>query len=149
MWSHYAQKHQGLCFAFEVKSDIFVDVRYTQERLFPEITNETFFNFVGEDQMQDLFGTKHTHWAYEEEVRTFVDLSDKNPDDEGRHFFEFENDIQLRKVYLGPDTYWGKTDIEDVLTDKSITIIPTRRAFRHFKVVRQKDQELWKLRAKQ
>jgi Protein of unknown function (DUF2971) len=147
MWSHYAQMHKGLCLAFEVNSDKFVDVRYLQERLFPDIANETFSDFVGEDQMPDLFGTKHTHWAYEEEVRTFVDLRDQEPDVNGRYFFDFGNDIRLRKVYLGPDTQWGKTDVEDFLKDKSIPVIPTRRSFQHFKVVRQKDQNEWKLRA--
>ena len=147
MWSHYAKIHTGLCLAFDVNPEVYFDIRYTQERLFPGITNATFFDHIGEDQLQDLFGTKHTHWAYEEEVRTIVDLSKHKPDENGRHFFGFGNDIKLKKVYLGPDTYWGKQDVVDAIQDKSIPVTQTRRAFQHFNVVRQRNQKLWKLRA--
>ena len=73
-------------------------------------------------------------------------LANQAPDSSGRHFFGFGQDIKLREVYLGPETFLGKKDVEEVLGDQSIPVIPTRRAFQRFNVVRQRDEILWKLR---
>ena len=33
LWSHYAEKHKGVCFGFDIPDDVLLPVRYTGARL--------------------------------------------------------------------------------------------------------------------
>jgi hypothetical protein len=58
MWSHYADRHEGICFEFDTQYEPFaraINVRYERERPRPEY-NATIF-------------TKQLDWGYEREWR--------------------------------------------------------------------------------
>ncbi|EBA16230.1 hypothetical protein RSK20926_20930 [Roseobacter sp. SK209-2-6] len=143
MWSHYADKHKGVCFAFDVNAEESFNVTYSSERFYPGITNENFFQHVSENRMEELFGTKSIEWAYEQEVRLMVPLEGKEPDCDGNFFFGFGGDLCLREVYLGQNSKLTIEDIEEVTQGMNVEVIPTRRAFRTFSVVKQKKKNLW------
>ncbi len=142
MWSHYAQKHTGVCYGFDVDPETFVDVRYVSERLYPDLTPQNFFEHIGENQMVDLFATKFIHWSYEEEVRLLVSFSTSVPDDE-LIFHEFSESMILRQVIVGPNSDIKVADLAEVVSDTNVEVFKSRLAFQTFQVVRQNNRSLW------
>jgi len=85
MWSHYAQKHFGVCLKYDMKKDVSFfytpyEVQYPAK--FPS------FNYFKESGKildrkisglaQHLLATKSTDWKYEEEIRVIKDSLDGN-----------------------------------------------------------------------
>lgn len=74
MWSHYANKHNGICLTFDIRQDenffsstepIFVD--YPEKyplRQYPEVSGD-------KKSIQHLIGTKSKEWQYENEIRLY------------------------------------------------------------------------------
>lgn len=68
MWSHYADKHKGVCLELDVRAcpEFFVyPVKVTYETEYPT------FN-LGEET-HSIFATKYKDWAYEDEIRVLKD----------------------------------------------------------------------------
>ena len=68
LWSHYADKHKGICLGFDVPDSLVMPVTYMATRLplDPETTElnlEFAFQWIS---------TKYEGWAYEEEMRVFT-----------------------------------------------------------------------------
>jgi Protein of unknown function (DUF2971) len=96
-WSHYADRHKGICLGFEVSgsADRFGNVRYEPRKgPFPEKRDQSF--------MWDLLRTKFTAWDREREWRVFIELNEFTSI-EGRdlYFKDFDDDLVLREVLLG------------------------------------------------
>jgi Protein of unknown function (DUF2971) len=96
-WSHYADRHKGICLGFDVSgaADRFGNVRYEPRKgPLPEKRDELF--------MWDLLRTKFTAWHQEREWRVFMELTDPTSID-GRdlYFKEFDDNLVLRDVLLG------------------------------------------------
>ena len=69
MWSHYADKHQGVCVEFRPRyhEDPFariVQVTYPQK--YPSI------KLCEEDRIEEMFAAKSKHWEYEKEWRVIL-----------------------------------------------------------------------------
>jgi hypothetical protein len=69
MWSHYALDHKGYCLEFEANDQTVVfgeaqKVQYSE--LYPHVD---FFNTPNDIQVDRIFLTKHSGWAYEQEWR--------------------------------------------------------------------------------
>jgi hypothetical protein len=65
MWSHYAEKHQGVCLGFDVADHLLMPVIYSERRL--ELTNVKPFQELvyTEELMRHLLSTKSAGWSYE------------------------------------------------------------------------------------
>jgi hypothetical protein len=142
LWSHYAEKHTGVCYGFDVDPAKFVDVRYVSERLYPNITLDNFFNHISQAQMTDLFATKFIHWNYEEEVRLLIPIPENVPNDE-LHFYPFSEAMRLKQVIVGAKSEIRRDEVEAAVTEESIEIFKARLAFQRFSVVKQNDRSLW------
>jgi hypothetical protein len=105
IWAHYADKHQGICLVFEIPPitgdggrDIAKKVTYISRRLrFPS----EFLSLPQSRQLRyvnRILFTKFNHWAYEKEIRVWGRLSNE---EDGLHFFEFENRMRLIEVRVG------------------------------------------------
>lgn len=69
MWSHYAHDHQGYCLEFEA-TDHTVMFGEAQPVLYrDDYPIVDFFNTPNEEQVDLIFLTKYTGWAYEQEWR--------------------------------------------------------------------------------
>lgn len=69
MWSHYANKHQGVCLESEVKPNALSD-RYIVERINYSKTLPNLLNTNSSDEQAKTFLlTKIRPWKYEKEVR--------------------------------------------------------------------------------
>lgn len=118
MWAHYANDHKGVCIGFDVRADDFISesknvvpvqfgsVVYTtnppnklalqnQPTLAESITHFDASNF---DFIRKAFLQKSTHWAYEEEVRWVVKMSDAKV---AELELELKGNKYLRKLPLG------------------------------------------------
>lgn len=136
MWSHYAGRHHGICLGFDFEEGIAKDISYVDERIaFPlDDLNSTAFD---EEAMEKLLYTKFQHWAYEEEVRAYVDL-DPSEKEDGIFYYPFDERLRLREVILGPLCAIPIERIKALVYGYSekVFVIKSRLAFKFFKVVR-------------
>src|SRR2546426_4361250 len=67
LWSHYADKHKGICLGFDVVAadENTIYVEYANERLPPPLKLDASFAL-------NLLRTKFAGWEYEGEVRIFA-----------------------------------------------------------------------------
>ena len=128
LWSHYADKHRGVCLGFDVDDGGLKAVNYVAERssLQMPLTKET---------TDELLFTKYRDWHYEEELRHWFDLDER---EDGHYFYPFDGLIQLREVIVGPLCTEPRDRIDEALKGhpKGISVIKARLAFRTFRVVK-------------
>ncbi|MDQ8182581.1 DUF2971 domain-containing protein [Pelagicoccus sp. SDUM812005] len=91
-WSHYADRHKGICLGFEIKDELLEEVHYTHQRIVLD-------KKVSEEEItRRNLVTKYIDWKYEEEYRTFINLGQK---EDGYHFAYFDDGLKLAEVIIG------------------------------------------------
>jgi hypothetical protein len=144
IWSHYADGHRGLCLGFDVPDHLLVNVTYTRNRA---KSDKLFSNdqSVKEREMTRLLSTKFSHWRYENEVRCFLSLDDKDPHN-GYYFYAFSDVLSIKQVLVGADASVSRQEVEKALGDENAHVerIKMRVAFQTFRVVRNRNQSLWR-----
>jgi hypothetical protein len=140
LWSHYASKHRGICLGFKVGDELLQDVQYTKHRLSIRYIDNRPELGLDEGFVRDLIRTKYEHWAYEEEVRAFVEL-DHSTIEAGSYFHPFDDTIALREVIIGPMCELPIERIREVVHSlyDDVTVIKARLAFKWFEVVPDED----------
>ena len=143
LWSHYSDRHRGLCLGFDVPDKLLMNVTYTRKRTTSEklLSND---QSVKEREMKRLLRTKFSHWRYENEVRRVVSLEDKDTHS-GNYFFDFSNELKIRQVLVGAEASISRRKVEKALGDKSgqVERFKTRAAFGTFRVVQNQNHSLW------
>jgi hypothetical protein len=114
LWSHYADKHKGICLGFDLKQNTFEEVEYVDKRLRPELDDEEQFTLPERLQTR-LHLLKASDWRYEEELRILVNLSQPVFEDP-LYFSRFTEDMRLVEVILGQQSGLSVPEIES-LTD--------------------------------
>ncbi|MEQ1489192.1 MAG: DUF2971 domain-containing protein [Terricaulis sp.] len=109
MWSHYADRHRGVCLGCDIPDDAVFEVRYSEERV--PFTRELLSHKDPEEWMKRYLGTKHAAWAEEREVRVICDLDPATVED-GLFFYELDDRIALREVILGVRCSLPKARVE-------------------------------------
>jgi hypothetical protein len=143
-WSHYAAKHTGICLGFDVPDEHLSHVTYSRRRLV--VQTESFRDprqLDAKTAMQFLF-TKYSHWRYENEVRSFVNLNDKDPV-KNMYFADFSDQLRLTTVVVGAQSTITRAIVHSALGELSgkVKIFKARLAFQTFRVVQQRNQKLW------
>jgi hypothetical protein len=143
-WSHYAEKHRGLCLGFDVEDASVGQVSYSRRRLVVEAEKLRDPRQLDPDLARRFLFTKYSHWRYEDEVRCFVTLQDKDPST-GLYFAEFSDSLRLRQVIVGAESTVTRQELRNALGDltETVDVFKTRLAFRSFRVVRQRNERLW------
>lgn len=141
-WSHYADCHQGLCLGFEVTA-LAHKVNYASERLIAKPSAMQSAGAEAEAHVMEILTTKFEHWIYEDEYRVFPQLQE--PDQSGLYFLEFDGQVALREVIVGPRSSINRADVAHALgaLAPQVQSYKARLAFRSFDVVRQKNDRLW------
>jgi hypothetical protein len=143
-WSHYAEKHRGLCLGFDIPNERLSKVIYSRKLL--AVDTERFFPHgqLDYETATKLLLTKYAHWQYESEVRAFVDLQALDPHKK-MYFMQFSDSLRLAQVIVGAESALTRSEIEDALGDLTSTVeaFKARLAFKSFRVVRQRKQESW------
>jgi hypothetical protein len=146
-WSHYADRHKGLCLGFDVPDELLVPVKYRSKRLKPDAQAMKEMQAEGpaaHKMMLNLVTTKFSHWYYENEHRLFVHLEEK--DAGGLYFYDFSDKLALREVIVGSDSTISRAQLKRALSRRTteVAIFKARLAFQSFRVIRQTRDALWK-----
>jgi hypothetical protein len=132
LWSHYADKHRGICLGFDLDSRCAKPVNYLSQRPRLKIP-------PSQKDADQLLYSKFVDWQYEEEWRSWIQI-DEPDSTTGFYFYNFDSHIQLREVIAGPLCAVPQKRIEEVLTgyDRKISPIKARLAFKSFRVVKNR-----------
>ena len=100
MWSHYADRHRGICLGFDVSDEHCQPVTYSKER--PKIAPQCTRSGVelSQEKIIEWLQTKYDGWKYEDEIRVVCPLSHSCVED-GLYFSEFSEKLRLQEVILG------------------------------------------------
>lgn len=96
MWSHYADRHRGVCLAFDVPDTHAFIVLYSDDRI--SFVKDMLGKHNSQKHMERFLGTKHSPWSYEEEIRLFCQL---DQEEGGLYFQPLGTEIKLIEVLLG------------------------------------------------
>jgi hypothetical protein len=129
LWSHYADKHRGICLGFEIDRRGIRAIDYLPTRPVLRVPPNR------KDTNQLLF-TKYSDWSYEEEWRAWIQIDTRDPST-GFYFYTFDGFVRLSKVIAGPLCNIPRSAIKDALKGyaDSINIVKARLAFKTFWVV--------------
>ena len=104
MWSHYAEKHKGMCLGFDVSDEVARPIEYVPapqnvENLM-HAADEEFDSKRGLTVVELMLGAKYDGWSYEQEVREHVRL-DERDEETGQYFIDFSELLVLKEVIAG------------------------------------------------
>jgi hypothetical protein len=136
LWSHYADKHRGICLGFDVPDHLLAPVIYTDKPMKIARDEKSNRPQLTEEFMNGLLRTKFIDWKYEDELRLFVQLDHKTAES-GLYFFSFSRDFSLQEVILGPRCDLPIKNIRELVAgyDTEVYVVKARVAFTKFKVV--------------
>lgn len=142
MWSHYADRHRGICLGFDVAGSRFRPVEYVSKRLTLEALGLSRLEELREEHVIKLLFCKFYAWRYEGEYRAHTTIDEK--DEEGRAFFAFTDEFALREVVIGAESELSQEKIQLVSGAHfpDLEIRRARLAFKSFKVVEQRNSKL-------
>lgn len=132
LWSHYADRHRGICLGFDVPDDSVKALRYIASRTSLRLP-------LTEVATQKLLFTKYRDWSYEEERRGWARFDARDPAT-GLFFCDFGDKLQLREVIVGPlcEIPKGKLETATGRCIGRVQIVKARHAFTTFQVVKNK-----------
>lgn len=140
-WSHYADRHRGLCLGFEVRDDSVHPVTYSGLRSRHEAREILERGSTSEATMLKFLSTKYAHWHYEQEVRAFYRLKECDPVT-GLFFTDFAESLKLTEVVVGAESEITRSELENSLGDlaSSISIRKAMLSFKSFRVITQSER---------
>jgi hypothetical protein len=140
MWSHYADCNKGIVLGFEVNRLDIKPVEYPAQRkrvsLDPGRSSPS-------EYIEAVGFIKYESWSYEKEHRFFVRLEDC-VNIEGNYFLKFGNDLELKKVIIGPAHPCKKKRnyvergkyIAELVKETGAELIVSRPEFGGYRIVR-------------
>ncbi len=135
LWSHYADKHRGICLGFDMPDEYLRQVSYVNSRLqWPAVLDESF--------VKQLLFTKFAHWSYEDEYRSYISLDE--PED-GLYYANFSDNLVLRQAIVGPESSISRSQLTEALGDMAphVDRFKSRAAFKSFRIVENQNGSLW------
>jgi hypothetical protein len=143
-WSHYADRHRGICMGFDIPDGLLKEVSYLPSRLqfdLPRMQSDPAF---AEDFMDQVISSKFRHWRYEQEMRSFVKLDPATALND-LYFIDFSADISLMEVIVGSTSPITRSQLSDALGNLAgdVQCRKARLAFKSFRVVEQRKVSLW------
>jgi len=135
-WSHYGDKHKGICLGFDIPIEFAADIEYVHDRLHWE---RDATGRMPSETISKLFVTKFKHWEYEQEVRMFLSL-DEGTAENGLYFYSFGKNLVLREIIAGPMSELSLETIREAAGSNhgNVQTSKARLAFTSFSVVRDK-----------
>lgn len=138
LWSHYGDKHRGICLGFQVSAlSTAIAVSYSGRRLPGVVERLIDTNRFDEAAMRRVLKTKFEDWKYEREIRIFGRLKDREGD---LYFSDFEPTLSLREVILGARHAGFTQELLEALRAYTprVSVTQGRLAFRSFRVVKNR-----------
>jgi hypothetical protein len=139
MWSHYGEKHKGICLGFDVPDELIRTVIYEREiEVVGSLADSPIEHVMieGKRIIDKLFETKYKGWCYEDEIRVHGRREEKD-EETGFYFSDFDDGLILKEVIAGPRYLMSRKPIEAALKSYSedVKIMKTTTLARRFEVV--------------
>jgi len=136
LWSHYGERHRGVVLGFDIPIEHANEVTYTGKRIEQELI-EGFNKESNGDLSRMLLTTKYEHWAYEEEVRMLLNLTD-TLNEEGKYFIQYCDALKLREIIIGPRCNLTKEHVFQILSNNNqkVKVTKSRLAFQSYRVIK-------------
>jgi Protein of unknown function (DUF2971) len=144
LWSHYSDKHKGICLGFEV-----ADGEWIQQPVYVDVQQEAPASVIvdalltGNEQAPQetitrMLLTKCKAWDYEDEVRMILRKDEKDGD---FYFYPMDEKIKLCEVIPGVRCTTQRAEIEEALVGHAglIKVIKARLSFGTFEVLEDTD----------
>lgn len=144
MWSHYAERHKGVCLGFEVRGVPLTEIKYIPKRLRGEIAANPRSTRYEQRLMLDITRCKHIEWQYEKEVRLMMRL-ESMPRESNLYFIPFSHHLILRRVIVGAESKVSRARVEQALGPElaHVESFQVRPAFKSFQMVRNRNKSMW------
>jgi Protein of unknown function (DUF2971) len=144
-WSHYADRHRGLCLGFDIADHLLGQENYVSYRIDPDWNTISRNREKLLELLQKVLVTKFSHWRYEREYRLFSRLEPKCENRDGLYFQNFSDEMRLSEVIVGAACTLSRQGLADALGNEMahIKVKKARLAFKTFKVVEQREKSLW------
>jgi hypothetical protein len=138
MWAHYADKHSGICLAFDVDDTLVSIIDYTDKKIDVDLGPHLPKHGLSAELLRKILTTKSSAWAPEQERRTLADLTIPDPTS-GLYYTDFGPQVQLRAVIIGHRCVWTTTKAVELLGEvaEPVRISKVRPAFGRFAMVEQ------------
>lgn len=136
LWSHYGEKHAGVCLGFNLLRTRAQTVRYEDQKILVALGDGEDPGVLSPELQNALLCTKYSHWAYENELRVHVPLEAAVR--EGQlHYSRFSHEIQLAEVILGPRCKLSLDAVRELvaLRQPQAITFSARLNYKHFGVV--------------
>lgn len=136
LWSHYGDKHRGICLGFDVDDNVTIPVSYAADLLRLKLDKAKLHEPFSKQVANQLLTTKFKDWAYEEEVRILASLAKARCND-GLYFYSFAPNLVLREVILGPRCDTSIDEVRSLVQsfDPHVHVLKGRLAFQKYGVV--------------
>jgi hypothetical protein len=136
MWSHYGEKHKGICLGFDVRRSLLQKIDYKDRRVRAALGSDPAAAILTPALQNQLACIKARAWEYEEEWRRFIDLASA-VSEPPLHFVSFDADMQLKEVVLGERCLEELNGVRRLVAAKSpsAVVFKARLAYRSFRVV--------------
>ena len=143
LWAHYGDRHKGICLGFDIDDIHLKEVIYFPERMPAEIDMKKKYGGMNIEIIENLFRTKYIDWKYENETRVIVPLEEK--DESGHYFTDFEGNMVLKEVILGPRNNLKVNQLAQHLSSyiSKVTVFKSRVAFTKYQVVRDRSTPVY------
>ena len=144
-WSHYADRHRGVCLGFDVPDTQIKEVTYRKSPLRFDLKRFRSDENYAQNFSDSLVSTKFEDWQYEEEWRLYIRLEPMTEDEEGRYFFDFSEELKLAEVIVGAASAITRSQLADALGARATEVQcrKARLAFNSFRIVKQGKGSLW------
>jgi len=139
LWSHYADKHKGICLGFDTPDTLLKKVIYKGERLPSDVKKELNEGNLNGRVEEKLLITKFEHWQYEEEERVILPL-DKAYKEKELYFVNFCDNLKIKEVIVGARCKINKAELEKSIETSLSAVLSTkaRLAFKTFEVTKDR-----------
>ena len=137
LWGHYGDKHKGIALGFDVTKEVANQVIYSNSLITIPVDPISNKAAPTTKLVDNILRTKFKDWKYENEWRVFFELKDE-VEELGMFFAEFNKDIQLKEIILGPNCTATVAKVLSTLKDydEEVQVMKSRIGFNSFKVVK-------------
>jgi hypothetical protein len=135
MWSHYGEKHTGLCLGFDVSREFAAPITYIDNPLPDPTPRRQELRSAGVEVLEAALRHKSSAWSYEKEWRLRVPLPQAV---DGLHFKQFDDEMHLREVIIGPRCPLSAAEVVEAVVSPplDVEIFQARAAHGDFAMVK-------------
>jgi Protein of unknown function (DUF2971) len=138
LWGHYADNHMGIALGYDVHDEFLIPVKYRSQRFEVIYDQRTRSLKNGKAVVDGLISTKYINWQYEQEVRIYSNLSNRDPSN-NICFCPLDEKLVLREVWVGMNNPLSRGVIDKLLEEagyrKGVFVKKKKMALRKFAMI--------------